>query len=60
MSIEDKKTKTYTRCEACGKIARPEGDERVPGGWIELGRSEQFNAPRVVCSVECRRKIEGT
>ena len=58
MSIEDKKTKVYTRCEACGKIARSEGQE-LPGGWIELGRSKDFNAPRVVCSTECQRKIEG-
>jgi hypothetical protein len=59
MSIDDKKTKVYTRCEACGKIARPDDNAAVPDGWIELGRSEKFNAPRVVCSEECRRKSEG-
>jgi hypothetical protein len=58
MSNEDKKTKVYTRCEGCGKIARPEPGVALPAGWIELGVSPKFNAPRVVCSTDCRTKVD--
>jgi hypothetical protein len=58
MSIEDKTTKVYMRCEGCGKIARPEAGVGLPPGWIDLGVSPKFNAPRVVCSIECRKKAE--
>jgi hypothetical protein len=54
-----KKTKVYTRCEACGKVARTHDDrDGLPDGWIDLGRSPGFNAARAVCSAECQRKVE--
>jgi hypothetical protein len=58
MSNEDRSTKVYVRCEGCGKIVRPEPGREAPEGWIVLGKSEQFNATRVVCSDECRERAE--
>jgi hypothetical protein len=59
MTVDDKrKTKVYTRCEGCGKVARPTEGASLPEGWIDLGRAPGFNASRAVCSAECQRKIE--
>jgi len=57
MSDDNKTTKVYARCEACCKISRPEAGAELPVGWIALGRSTEFNAPRAVCSTECQRKV---
>jgi hypothetical protein len=58
MSTQDTSTKVYTRCEGCGKIVRPEPGREVPEGWIDLGTSARFNAPRVVCTIACQQKVE--
>ena len=57
---DERVTKVYIRCEACGKIVRPEAGRAVPEGWIELQASDQFNARRAVCSQACLEKVEQT
>ena len=41
MSRPDERTKVYTRCESCGKIARPEPGRELPEGWINLGMAPE-------------------
>ncbi len=60
MSRPDERTKVYTRCEACGKIARPDPGQELPDGWISLGTAPGYNAPRAVCSKACQQQVAPT
>jgi hypothetical protein len=54
---DERTTKVYLRCEACGKIAVPQPDGNLPDGWISLGPAPGFNASRAVCSADCRDQV---
>lgn len=50
-------TKVYLRCEACGEIARPLPEGRLPDGWTDLGTAPDSNAGRVACSPVCAEVV---
>jgi hypothetical protein len=54
---EERPTKVYTRCEACGTIAKPKPDGALPDGWVIIEKPAQSRAPRAACSDECAQKI---
>jgi hypothetical protein len=54
---DERPTKVYTRCEACGTIARPKPDGSLPDGWIALAETARSNAPRAACSAACAEQL---